>query len=335
MKIIVYIFLISIAFHCCKKENLYGEIWVGRKTIGVPINGFAIISPLDAKGAFKLKRDSLISKGFLEYEHNMAVSTARHSFGLVQRSDTLYLSTESENVNGDIIIDSINALQVTIRSKYSNVSHVFHKTDSFSQKKKRDQLHKLLTNNKYQLKGEEKRYEFFENGTFICDKLNCGFEKHRMWNLDTFENELFLVSTGKTGMFLQIKEITEDSIDAVSFGSEIKEISLVREKENKQFDENLIYGKWVLDETNTSVNKYKYLQLDQKQITYGSDQISRTYDWHFNIDKNIIVIPWFFSVRQFNILNLNENELELEISSDWDFRDNENHIINLKYSKQE
>lgn len=154
-----------------------------------------------------------------------------------------YLIFIHSDKKDSVFINSITADSLDLVSPQSR--KIFKKINEYGNASKEEELVDQLKYSKFMFSPKNIEIEFLGENLFITNNLNLDITVNQFWKVESFKDELFLVTDGFLGSILQVKKIERDTITFQSFQIENQEVKFIKLKKESKFNKNDLIGEWV------------------------------------------------------------------------------------------
>ncbi len=271
-------------------------------------------------------KDSLIEKMF-DYENHQGRERTAHC---IKEGSDVFLYFKGFNVIFEIVTLTEKELIVMIKSDTELNKAVFEKLKNFKQSKNIEKLEKQLKSTVYKdcLSSTDSVWiEFGDNQRFYTSELLSYLTSDQSWNIQTFEDELFLIIDDLWDVIIHISAISDHKITGLVYGKENRNIEYNKIKKTPYFDINQLAGEWeeidVEDIPRPSWVEKSKKHYPKENLRFAKDTIFQskffktdTTIWTTNSFQNQIIFPNMWGVykhqnRKWIIEHLSEKKMTI------------------------
>lgn len=319
-KLLSIIGILTIVMGCNSAESELQNLWIGKYVVYNATSGNEQFSEGERK-ILKFGNDSLWVKNFY---FDFITDEININVFKYKKDDRLILWNTEDKLEEYNIEISKNKLSFSDQP-FQNKS-VFEKLTEYNLGEKGADFYKLLLSSSFDF--DSIRVEFKDGGRLIYPNFNMNIGDNRVWMIDKFSNELFLVVDGVFGFVLHIIEINSEGFKGIIYGDSNRVVTFKKVSQPIQFKiENLI-GKWVvsLDKKNLPPvppkfgNEVDFFEIEELRITDSTMQINVYFleekvRWETNREQDLILfekVGRTFGGKKWKIILLDKNELIIE-----------------------
>lgn len=320
MKISLYkTLIIFLLFSCGTNNDEIQKTWIGKYEVQHSDTEGERINQTPLKHIIQIQEDSFIIKRFpIDFFDNESSIRISQEYKIIENK--ILTSTDTFTIQ-NIFSDS---LIISFKTGYTKRT-IYEELERYNQAERADELFELLTSNTFTIMEDTIIIEFQKNGKYVSPNFNYGRPGNRLWIIDTFENELFLVFNGISGVVIQIENFNSNQVRGKIYYKNNIEVIWNKLENEIGFKISQLLGEWEkIQEPIPPFLTNEKEHYDKETLKVAKNNLIRyegfkkdTFNWEFNRGKNIILFTDFDSVKKgignhWNINSIENDTLTLE-----------------------
>lgn len=319
-KLLQTISIIVFIIACNSNEHELQKAWIGKYSLH-RMDTENETESKGPRGILEFGEDDLVMKNFY-----FDFMTDDNNISVVQYDLTGDILAWTEPDGPVSFHCSVSEDSLSLRYKNDNPREaVFERLPKYRLARKKSELDELLLYSSFKV-FDSVRVEFRDNSTLIMPNFFFHLGDNQFWMIDTYEDELFLVIDGMSGMVLHIKKIHPEGFSGTLYGRQNKDVLFQKILHEVRFNIDELLGEWIAISDKSIAppavqdQEREYFNGEQLMITDTTIRRSLYYavdtmSWETNRERDLILLPDLdlpVLEKKWRIITLNEKELVVE-----------------------